>query len=118
MATQYVSPFPPAAEVEVTLLVTVPESTPDGDDLYITGPFNQWAPAGLAYKFRSNDDSTFSLSFLLEEGAMIEYRIGRGSLANTEKLDPDDRFANREFTAPEGQESLTVEIAVEGWWDQ
>jgi len=118
MATQYVSPFPPAAKVEVTWLVTVPESTPAGDDLYLTGPFNQWAPADGAYKFRRNDDGSFSLTFLLEEDDFFEYRIGRGTLANTEKLDPDDRFANRELTVPEGEGSLTIEIAVEGWWDQ
>ena len=62
--------------------------------------------------------SSHSLTLTLDEGALLEYRIGRGTLANTEKLDPDDRFANHELLVPEGQESITVEIVVNGWWDQ
>ena len=114
----YLSPIPPAPQVEVTFLVTVPEGTPPGDSLFMTGEFNGWAPADAAYRFTPNEDGTFSMVRLLDEGTVIEFRITRGSFANAEKLDPDDRFANRVYETPAGVGAETVEIVVEGWWDQ
>jgi glycosidase len=114
----YQSPIPPAPQVEVTFRVTVPEGTPPGDQLFMTGEFNGWAPADQANRFTPNEDGTYSMVRLLDEGAVLEFRITRGSFANAEKLDPDDRFANRVYEAPAGVGAETVEIVVEGWWDQ
>jgi hypothetical protein len=114
----YLSPIPPAPQVEVTFLVTVPEGTPPGDQLFMTGEFNGWNPADAANRFSPNEDGTFSMVRMLDEGTVIEFRITRGSFANAEKLDPDDRFANRVYEAAAGVGAETVEIVVEGWWDQ
>ncbi len=118
LATVYKSPLPPVPKAQITLLVTIPESTPVEEGLYITGPFNSWTLKDPAYQFTDQGDGTYLLVLELEEGEIIEYRIGRGSLANTELLDSDDRFANRQIEVLPGAEDQTIEIAVEGWWDQ
>jgi hypothetical protein len=114
----YLSPIPPAPQVEVTFVVTVPDGTPPGDQLYMTGEFNAWAPGDPASRFTPNEDGTYSMVRMMDEGSVLEFRITRGSFANAEKLDPDDRFANRVYEAPAGVEAETVEIVIEGWWDQ
>jgi hypothetical protein len=116
--SRYQSPIPPAPQVEVTFLVTVPESTPPNDQLYMAGEFNGWDPKDPAYRFIPNPDGTYTMVRSLDEGTVLEFRITRGSFANAEKLDPADRFANRRYETPSGVPTETAEIAVEGWWDQ
>jgi 1,4-alpha-glucan branching enzyme len=97
--------------------VIVPAGTPEDDSLYLTGPFNQWNPADSQYQFNSEGDGLYRLVLSVDEGEHIEYRITRGSFINAEKLNPEDRFANREVTVPAGEESMLVVIEIQGWWD-
>jgi hypothetical protein len=117
MPTNYVSQLPPIPQVQVTFEVSVPASTAADSILYLTGPFNQWNPADTAYQFDMIDEGIYRLVLSVDEGEFLEYRITRGSFANAEKLDPDDRFANRELSIPVGEESMEVKIDITGWWD-
>lgn len=112
----YVSSVPSAPKSDITFLITVPDSTPEQADLYLTGPFNEWAPGDPAYRFTRSEGGTYSLTLSFEQGTTIEYRITRGSFTNMERYDQADRFANRILEVPEA--ATTVEITVESWWDQ
>jgi hypothetical protein len=114
----YVPPVPPEPQVTVTLVATVPQGTPPDAELYMTGPFNNWTPGDANYRFTAVGDGTYTLELTLDEGEQLEYRITRGTFANAEVIDPQDRFANRILQAPEGVSEATEEIVIEGWWDQ
>ena len=117
MSQLFFSQIPPTPQVEVTFEVIVPDGTSEDAILYLTGPFNQWNPADVPYQFNYAGDGVYRLVLFVDEGEFIEYRITRGSFANAEKYDPDDRFANRELSVPVGGESLDVAIDIPGWWD-
>jgi hypothetical protein len=53
----------------------------------------------------------------IDEGEFLEFRITRGAFTNAEKLDPDDRFANRELSVPAGGETVKTTIENQGWWN-
>jgi hypothetical protein len=113
----FVSQLPPTPQVEVTFEVIVPAGTPEDDPLYLTGPFNQFNPADSQYQFSSEGDGLYRLVLLVDEGEFLEYRITRGSFANAEKIDPEDRFANREIIISTGDEAMEIAIEIQGWWD-
>lgn len=102
------------AKYDVVFRVSVPDNTPDDADLYITGPFNEWTPNDSNYRFTNNGDGSYSLTVTFQEGDALEYRITRGSFANAEKYDPESRFANRSLSVTE---AVTLEIMIDGWWD-
>jgi len=108
MAQLFISQIPPTPQVEVTFEVIVPSGTPEDDPLYLTGPFNQWDPADNQYMFNYLGEDLYRLVFFADEGEFFDYRITRGSFINAEKLDPNDRFANREITVPVGEETMVV----------
>jgi hypothetical protein len=118
MAAPYLSPIPPAPQVEVNWQVFVPEGTPADDNLYLTGPFNNWEPKDKAYQFTNNGDGSHTLLLNLDEGTELEYRITRGTHLSLQKLDEADRFANHTLKVPENETKMIVEIAVDSWWDQ
>ena len=118
-SSAYRSPFAPAPQVQVTWEVTVPAGTPEDAKVYLTGPFNNWKPNDAAYQFTQGEDGVYRFTLPLDAGTALEYRITRGSFANAEKVDPDDRVANRTFTAATDDLSpVTISIDVAGWWDQ
>jgi hypothetical protein len=106
------------AEVEVTFEVSVPASTPDDARLYITGPWAGWAPGGTEYELVRDEEGRYTITLPIEESAEFEFRLTRGSFGNAEKLDPDDRTANRRVEVPTAQSSLTVPVTVQSWWDE
>jgi hypothetical protein len=118
-AGRYRSPFAPAPQVDVTWEITVPAGTPDDADLFLTGPFNTWIPNDPTYQFTKGEDGIYRLTLPVDAGATLEFRITRGSFANAEKLDPNNRVANRTYTAPSDDLSpVEVPITVASWWDQ
>ena len=114
----YVPPTPPEPQVTVTLVAMTPEGTPEDAQLYMTGPFNNWVPNDANYRFTAGGQGVYTLELTLDEGEQLEYRITRGTFANAEVIDPEDRFANRNLQAPAGVAEATEEITIEGWWDQ
>jgi hypothetical protein len=119
MSSRYRSPFAPTPQVDVTWEITVPAGTPADADLYLTGPFNGWIPNDPTFQFTPGEDGIYRFTLPVEVGATLEFRLTRGSFANAEKLDPNNRLANRTYTAPADDGApVTVPLAVAGWWDQ
>jgi enterochelin esterase-like enzyme len=69
-----------AREIELTITVIAPKSTPHDAIVYIAGNHSllgDWDPGAIALK--KNNDSVWNRSFLFPEGYSLEYKITLGS---------------------------------------
>jgi chitodextrinase len=105
-----------ARPVQVTFNATLPDTTPDGDDIYMGGNFNGWDPAGTLM-VRSNTAgllSTVTLTFI--EGEQLEYKYTRGSWTYVEKGAACEEIGNRTVNVVYGTDgSMTVNDTVLNW---
>jgi glycosidase len=102
-----------ARAVQVTFNATLPDTTPDGDDIYIGGNFNGWNPAGTLMT-RSGLFATISLT--LREGDHLEYKYTRGSWDYVEKGVECEEIANRTATVVYGTDgTMTLDDIVLNW---
>ena len=62
-----------ARPVQVTFRAALPETTPDGDDIYMGGSFNGWNPAGTPL---ARDGLLATVTLTFDEGAHGRVRIG------------------------------------------
>lgn len=64
---------------KVTIVLDeIPDNTPRGDDIYLTGNFNDWNPGDKAYQFEKKDNGKYILSIpRLKWG--LSFKITRGS---------------------------------------
>ena len=106
--------------VPVTFNVTVPDYT-EGD-VYLAGSFGtsdypNWDPAGLMME--QVDDTHWTLTLEVPEGARMEYKYVRGTWDAVEKGPECEEIANRQLTATlaEGEDTLTTEDTVAKWRD-
>lgn len=97
----------PGQAVPITVEVVVPPETPENSQVFIVGnssPLGDWNP-GLT-PMEHTDDSTWSFKFRVPEGAIVEFKITRGSW-NTQAMFREDEIPdNVRFTAVE--ETLIV----------
>lgn len=69
---------------EVTIVLSgLPETTPENDDIYITGNFNGWDQRKQKHKFRHNDSGDYFVN-LPRRRDLLEFQILRGSWSNIE----------------------------------
>jgi hypothetical protein len=102
-----------ARPVEVTFNATLPDTTPDGEDIYVGGSFNGWNPSGTLMA-RSGLVATITLPFY--EGEPIEYKYTRGSWDYVEKGAACEEIANRTLTIVYGTDgTMTVDDTVLNW---
>ncbi len=101
-------------EGKTTLIVTVPESTPDDATIYVVGSFNEWNPGDAAYKLnkRESPANTWCIAVDFEEAT--EFKFTRGSWDDVEKDADCEEVPNRVFEAPDDN---TLEIEVAKWVD-
>ena len=106
--------------VPVVFNVTVPETT-EGD-VYLAGSFGtsdypSWDPAGLLME--QVDDTHWTLTLQIPEGARMEYKFVRGSWDQVEKGPDCEEVANRQLTATlaEGEDTLATDDTVAKWRD-
>jgi hypothetical protein len=108
MATAQARPVP------VTFNVTLPESTPDGDSIYLAGSFNGWNPSGTEMARGEGLFATVTLTFY--EGDALEYKYTRGNWSNVEKDASCEEISNRTLTVVYGTEgAMTVDDTVLNW---
>ena len=63
----------------VTLVLEeVPESTPEGANIYISGAFNDWNPGQLRYMFKQHEDGKYYVNIARKNGN-LKFKISRGS---------------------------------------
>lgn len=106
--------------VPTTFNVTVPDYT-EGD-VYIAGSFGtsdypSWDPAGLV--MTPVDDTHWTITLDLPEGANVEYKYVRGTWDAVEKDAECAEIANRRLSVTVGVDAntLTSEDTVEKWRD-
>jgi len=108
--------------VAVTFVVTVPDYTSQGEgDVYIAGSFGapdlpNWDPAGLVME--QVDDTHWTITLDLPEGAKLEYKYVRGTWDAVEKGPECEEIANRRVTValPEGADGLLVDTDLVAKW--
>ncbi|MBN2044328.1 MAG: hypothetical protein JW757_04840 [Anaerolineales bacterium] len=102
-----------ARQVLVTFNVTLPETTPVGDDIYLAGSFNDWNPSGTLM-VRYNLNATVTLSF--DEGSLLAYKYTRGSWTYVEKGATCEEIDNRTATVIYGIDgTMTISDIVLNW---
>jgi hypothetical protein len=102
-----------ARPVQVIFNVTLPDTTPADDDIYISGSFNGWDPAGT---LMSRDGLFATVSLTLDEGAHIEYKYTLGSWTYVEKDAACNEIENRTATIIFGVDGImTLDDTVLNW---
>ncbi|OFY50811.1 MAG: hypothetical protein A2W85_18665 [Bacteroidetes bacterium GWF2_41_31] len=98
----------------VTIRVeSIPQNTPKGQPIYITGNFNDWDPGDAKYQLSLAADSNYYITLPPGFGK-IDYKFTRGDWTTVEKDICGDEINNRElFTADED----TVSNNIESWND-
>jgi glycosidase/fibronectin type 3 domain-containing protein len=118
-ASTEASAVPSALQVDVTLVVTAPATTPANATISIAG--NQpeicnWCNEHTV-KLTKGDDGKWRITFTFAEGTSVEYKYTLGDWDHVEKGAACDEIANRKFTvAPQGDTAtMTVEETVKNW---
>src|SRR5687767_15661615 len=98
---------------QLTINVTsVPPSTPQGDEIYIAGNFNNWNPGHASYILTNNGNGTYSITFTPATGT-IEYKFTRGSWATVEGNSSGGYIPNRTFNYTGGVQNRSEEHTSE-----
>lgn len=98
----------------VTFHVTVPDSTPKNDTIYLAGSTNGlggWKADGVALKASERGPHVVTLD--LPAGDTLEFKVTRGTWQTVEKDADGNEVANRTYTVPAKGGHVTV--VVERW---
>ncbi len=96
---------------QLTLKLTmIPANTPQTDDIYVAGDFNNWNPS--KDKLTKNSDGTFSIILSVAAGS-YEYKYTRGSWATVEGNQTGNFLPNRKITY--NGTSQTIENQIFAW---
>jgi glycosidase len=102
-----------ARPVLVTFNVTLPETTPAGDDIYLAGSFNGWDPMGT---LMTRDGLAAMVTLTFDEGTQLEYKYTRGSWTYVEKGAECQEVDNRTATVFYGIDgTMTIDDIVLNW---
>lgn len=97
----------------VTIIVTaIPENTPGGDNIYIAGNFNGWAPGNPDFMLTTN--SLSQLQIVIEGTGSLEFKFTRGSWDTPEGNANGGYLPNRNFTIGSAD---TLEVTILSWED-
>ncbi len=97
-----------------TILVDkMPPTTPESDDLYLAGSFNNWRAGQRKYRFSKNQEGKYFLT-LDEALRSIQYKVTRGGWDTQEADEAGLEIANRQF---EYQGNDTAKIEIANWID-
>jgi len=101
--------------VHVTFNAALPDSTPGGDDIYMSGTFNAWDPAGT---LMTRSGLTASVTLTFPESTVLEYKYTRGAWTSVEKGASCEELSNRSVTVVYGTDgTMTVDDTVLNWAD-
>lgn len=98
---------------EVTMIITsVPANTPDGDQIYIAGNFNNWNPGNPDFILHPNNNGQAQI--VIEGTGAIEFKFTRGSWQSVEGSATGGFLPNRKFTFGSTD---TLYLAIQSWED-
>jgi hypothetical protein len=103
---------PEAKEVTITIVVTIPPSTPTGSDIYLSTERSSYSPAEI--RMDQLDARRYRLQLPLQEGGRLAFRVTRGTFSTTER-DAKGRLPPPHIAT--GQPGATFNITVEAWSD-
>ena len=105
-----------SAQSQVTFtLASIPDYTPESDQIYIAGSMNGWNPGDAQYALQKNDSDIWEITINgYSDGETIEFKFTRGSWETVEKGTEGEEISNRSFTFGNGE---TVEITIHNWAD-
>ncbi len=103
------------AGAQFTIIVDeIPGNTPENDDIYIAGDFQNWDPGSITHKL-SKDTEQNSFSITLPAGTGdIEFKFTRGNWAKVESDELGKYIPNRFYSPSEGD---TLYLQILGWED-
>ncbi len=99
----------------VFTLTHVPEYTPDKDNIYLSGSFNNWALADSNSRFRRLPDGTYKLVMRLMNKKSFEFKVNRGNWDKVEGNDVGGYLANHEFNYSDS--IFEYKLEVQSWQD-
>lgn len=102
----------PGEKAIVTFVVTLPSNTPQSDDIFIVGNFNNWDPGQLVME-RNGNKATYKLE--TEVGKRLEYKYTRGNWDTVEKDENGEEISNRVVIVEDTEQ--TQEDTVASWRD-
>lgn len=105
------------AAIDVSLIVTVPNSTPDNAKICITGnaeALSNWA--GNGKKLKEIGPNLYSFNCSLPNDTSIEFKFTRGSFATVEKTAQGFEYPNRKLVIKGSK--IVQHMKVEAWADQ
>jgi len=89
-------------------LQSVPDNTPEDEDIYIAGNFNNWNPGSNAWKLIKDTDGIYYVD-IPRDGNMLEFKFTRGDWSTVEVDEFGDDIPNRTYRYGEIK-SLDLEI--------
>lgn len=105
-----------SGEVMVTINAQLPENTPAADLVYLSGDFENWSGGGdPAYQFSPKQDGSVELSFTIDAGSTIQFKLTRGQWGTEEVSELGRTIANR-VQVVQGQD-IEIQVNVENWVD-
>jgi hypothetical protein len=93
-------------------IVKLPGNTPPGENIYITGSFNDWDPAD--YRYRLRPMSNGNLEVVVPRSRSMEFKFTRGNW-DTQEVDQYGRKIKNRYLRYEGEDR--IEIRIENWMD-
>ena len=104
----------PISDFDVVVIVDeVPSTTPEDDELFITGNFNGWNPGRLRYAFERTSSGEYAVTVPRGKGDLV-FKITRGSWESAEVDRYGSDLSNRVYAF---KDIDTVYVAVENWKD-
>ena len=98
----------------LTIIITrLPDNTPPGDPIYITGDFNGWYPRQGSLVLEKNRHGQYFINLPRRRG-MFEYKFTRGGWSSVEKGRHGEEIENR--SSWYGKQD-TIFIEIESWRD-
>lgn len=94
----------------------IPENTPTGSELFITGNFNHWDPANPSYKLLKRIDGLWETT-IYTDLPRLEYKFTRGNWASVEARENGKARTNRVLTSTPKVYFQEIPIQIVGWED-
>jgi hypothetical protein len=103
---------PDAKQVTITIVVTIPPSTPVGSDIFLATERSSYSPAEI--RMDQLDTRRYRLQLPLQEGGRLAFRVTRGTFTTIER-DAKGRLPPPHIVT--GQAGATFNITIEAWSD-
>ncbi|WP_218919406.1 alpha/beta hydrolase [Longibacter salinarum] len=96
------------------LKVNVPDTLPDGAEIYVAGSFNDWEPGESEYRLKQTRDGLYEITLQEASPGPLQFKFTLGSWEYVE-VDADRKeVGNRKIVVPEDR-GVIYESTIAGW---